>query len=52
MGQTRLCFEECDAKAGPDACKQICMSDARGKYMEVQDLTEQMVQINKQELSD
>mmetsp|Transcript_19139 Transcript_19139/g.22571 ORF Transcript_19139/g.22571 Transcript_19139/m.22571 type:complete len:102 (+) Transcript_19139:62-367(+) len=52
MQETRLCFEDCDSGKDPNTCKQVCMKDSRAKYTEVQDMTEQMIQISKAELSE
>ena len=48
MNETRNCFEDCDT-SDPN-CKMICVSEARTKYTEMQNLTEQMVEVSKAEL--
>ena len=48
MSETRNCFEDCDST--DVNCKMICVKDARTKYTEMQDMTEQMVEFSKSEL--
>lgn len=47
MSEARICFEDCSAveesAADQDSCKKICVQEAKVKYAEVQDMTEQMV---------
>ena len=49
MGEARNCFEDLDQSDIEG--KQNCVREARLKYAEVQELTEQMVQVSKEELS-
>ena len=47
MGETRQCFEDCDTDS---SCKKVCVADARKRYEKMQGLTEEMIQVNKNEL--
>ena len=48
MADARLCFEDCSTD---QTCKQTCVKEARQRYTALQDMTEQMVQVSKQELT-
>ena len=49
MGEARSCFE--DLEQTDIKGKQNCVREARLKYADVQEMTEQMVQVSKEELS-
>jgi len=48
MATARQCFEDC---SNSDSCKQACIKEAREKFSGVRELTEQMVQVSKTELT-